>query len=131
MKRAQRARFAWVRECLKSDEGTDAFVSTMVNTIRLTRNPYFRVHDSGDLFSPAYTWAWLRIVQALPDVKFWFPTRSWRPMTMAKISPTTKIAWELALTALASEPNVTVRSTLLQRAGSAHPRTASRFHCRG
>jgi hypothetical protein len=113
VKKAQRARFSWVRECLKTDAGTDSFVSTMVAAIKRTGNPYFRVHDSGDLFSPAYTWAWLRIVQALPGVKFWFPTRSWRPLTMAKISPTTRMAWELALMALAAEDNVTVRPSAL------------------
>lgn len=113
VKRAQRARFAWVRECLKTEEGTADFVRVMVNVIGRTRNEYFRVHDSGDLFSPAYTWAWVRIAQALPGVKFWFPTRSWRPLTMAKISPATKVAWELALMALAAEPNVTVRPSSL------------------
>ena len=113
VKAAQRKRFAWVRECLKTDEGTDSFVRTMVDVIRRAGNPYFRVHDSGDLFSPAYTWAWVRIVQALPEIKFWFPTRSWRPLTMAKISPATRMAWELALTALAGEPNVTVRPSAL------------------
>lgn len=113
VKKAQRARYSWVRECLKTDEGTDAFVRTMVDVIGRTRNEYFRVHDSGDLFSPAYTWAWVRIVQALPEIKFWFPTRSWRPLTMSKISPATKVAWELALLALASEPNVTVRPSAL------------------
>lgn len=113
VKKAQRARFAWVRECLKTDEGTDAFVSTMVSVIRKAGKPYFRVHDSGDLFSPAYTWAWVRIVQALPEIKFWFPTRSWRPLTMAKMSATSRMAWELALTALNAEPNVTVRPSAL------------------
>lgn len=113
VKRAQRARFAWVRECLKTTEGTDSFVSTMVDVISRTRNPYFRVHDSGDLFSPAYTWAWVRIVQALPQVKFWFPTRSWRPLTMSKLNPSIRMSWELALLALAAEPNVTVRPSAL------------------
>jgi hypothetical protein len=113
VKKAQRRRFDWVRECLKTEEGTESFVQTMVDTIKRTKNPYFRVHDSGDLFSPAYTWAWVRIVQALPGVKFWFPTRSWRPLTMSKINPATRVAWELALMALAAEPNVTVRPSAL------------------
>jgi len=63
VKRAQRARFAWVRECLKTEAGTDEFVRVMVDAIGRTRDratggpaEYFRVHDSGDLFSPAYTW---------------------------------------------------------------------------
>jgi hypothetical protein len=113
VKRAQRARFAWVRESLRTEAGTDLFVQTMVSAIRATHNPYFRVHDSGDLFSPAYTWAWLRIVQALPGVKFWIPTRSWRAMRMAKLSLATRLAWEVALLALAAEPNVTVRPSAL------------------
>jgi len=116
--KAQQKRYDWVRECLKSDEGTDTFVSMLVKAIRATTDrqsgqKYFRVHDAGDLFSPAYTWAWVRIVQAMPDVRFWFPTRSWRPLTMSKLSPATKVAWELALLALASEPNVTVRPSAL------------------
>src|SRR5215831_15884993 len=69
VKKAQRARFSWVRECLKTEAGTDTFVRTMVEVITRAGQPYFRVHDSGDLFSPAYTWAWLRIVQSLPGVK--------------------------------------------------------------
>lgn len=113
VKIAQRQRFNWVRECLKTVEGTDSFVQTMVTAIRRANNPYFRVHDSGDLFSPAYTWAWVRIVQSLPEVRFWFPTRSWRPLTMPKLSATTKVAWELALMALAAEGNVTVRPSAL------------------
>jgi len=113
VKKAQRARFAWVRECLKTEAGTDDFVRIMTDVIRRANNPYFRVHDSGDLFSPAYTWAWVRICQALPDVKFWFPTRSWRPMTMSKISASTKVAWTLALTALDALDNVTVRPSAL------------------
>lgn len=124
VQKAQRARFQWVRESLKSEAGTDAFVATMVGTIRTAVDGeqrkfgasvgrYFRVHDAGDLFSPAYTWAWVRIVQALPDVRFWFPTRSWRPVTMSKIAPDVKLGWELALMALSAEPNVTVRPSAL------------------
>ena len=122
--KAQRARFAWTRECLKTEAGTDAFVATMVRVIRAAVDGeqrkfgigvgrYFRVHDAGDLFSPAYTWAWVRICEALPDIRFWFPTRSWRPLTMSKIAPATKVAWELALLALAGLPNVTVRPSAL------------------
>jgi hypothetical protein len=112
--RAQRARFAWVRECLKTPEGTTTFVKILGDAIaKGSKGGYFRVHDSGDLFSPAYVWAWVRIVQSLPDIKFWFPTRSWRPLTSHKVSPATKLVWELALLALAAEPNVTVRPSAL------------------
>ena len=119
VRKAQNARYDWTRECLKSDEGTDTFVRTLVDVIhrhtdrQTSTQKYFRVHDSGDLFSPAYTHAWIRIVQALPDVRFWFPTRSWRAMTMTKMSPSVRVGWELALTGLAAEPNVVVRPSAL------------------
>lgn len=122
--KAQNARFEWARQCMKSEAGIDSFVSTMVDVIRRAVDGeqrkfgpgvgrYFRVHDAGDLFSPAYTWAWVRIVQALPDIRFWFPTRSWRPLTMTKLAPSIKVEWELALMALSAEDNVTVRPSAL------------------
>ena len=37
----------------------------------------FRVHDSGDLFSPKYIEAWIKICQNFPSIRFWFPTREW------------------------------------------------------
>jgi hypothetical protein len=113
VKKAQRARFTWTRDCLKTPEGTDSFVHVLVDVIRRAGQPYFRVHDSGDLFSPAYVWAWVRIVQSLPDIAFWFPTRSWRALTMKGMSASTRMAWELALMALSSQPNVTVRPSAL------------------
>ena len=38
---------------------------------------YFRIHDSGDFFSPAYMAAWLEICRRLPRMRFWAPTRVW------------------------------------------------------
>lgn len=38
---------------------------------------FFRIHDSGDLFSLPYTWAWLEVARRLPHLKFWAPTRMW------------------------------------------------------
>ena len=110
---AQRTRFEWVRQCLKSDEGTDTLVSTLVDAIRRAGNLYFRVHDSGDLFSPAYVRAWIRVCRALPEVTFWFPTRAWRVLTMRKLSDRTRHEWALALTELAGLPNVTMRPSAL------------------
>lgn len=37
-----------------------------------------RVHSAGDLFSPAYARAWLRVFKRCPDTTFWLYTRSWR-----------------------------------------------------
>jgi len=76
---------------------TGDFVSVMVEAIQsarrksdrqLRRAPvdkrytvphpdYFRIHDSGDFFTPEYWRAWREIMQALPDVHFWAPTRMW------------------------------------------------------
>lgn len=38
---------------------------------------FFRIHDSGDFFSPAYLEAWKQVARALPDITFWAPTRIW------------------------------------------------------
>jgi hypothetical protein len=110
---AQAVRFSWVRTCLRTAEGTDAFVSTMVSAITDAGNSYFRVHDSGDFFCPAYVDAWARICAALPEVTFWFPTRTWRVLTHPKTSAQTKSVWALALTGLCSLGNVRVRPSAL------------------
>jgi Gene product 88 len=49
-------------ECLRTPEGTDVFVRTMIEAIDATGYLYMRVHDSGDLFSAAYSRAWIRSV---------------------------------------------------------------------
>jgi hypothetical protein len=36
-----------------------------------------RIHSSGDFFSPAYAAAWIEVCNALPEVMFWAPTRTW------------------------------------------------------
>jgi len=107
--RAQRARYKWVRRCLKTPEGTAELVATLTEAIRRTHNDYFRGHDAGDFFAPAYVRAWTRIVRQLPGVRFWFPTRSWRAITDQRLSEYTRREWTLALTELASQPNVSLR----------------------
>jgi len=110
---AQDVRFAWVRECMKTQEGQDAFVATMVAAITEAANTYFRGHDSGDFWSPAYVRSWVRICQALPEVKFWFPSRTWRVLVKDGITEYTKQEWALALSELASLPNVKLRPSAL------------------
>jgi hypothetical protein len=73
----------------------------MVDAIDATGHLYMRVHDSGDLFSAAYTRAWIRICSALCWVRFWFPTRSWRA------------PWFEVIKELAALPNVTVRPSAI------------------
>jgi hypothetical protein len=89
---AQRARF----EFLKSDP--DRVLNLITSYINDHRLPYFRVHDSGDFHSLAMIWRWTDAVRRCPDTRFWFPTRAW-----------TFPHWIPALSALAAEPNVSVR----------------------
>jgi Gene product 88 len=72
-----------------------------VEAIGATAYRYMRVHDSGDLFSAAYTRAWIRICSALSWVRFWFPTRSW-------LAP-----WLEVIKQPAALPNVTVRPSAI------------------
>lgn len=40
-----------------------------------TADPYFRIHDSGDMQSVAHILQWAKVAQVLPWVKFWAPSR--------------------------------------------------------
>jgi hypothetical protein len=102
VRRAQERRFRWTLECLKSAAGQDEWVSTLIAEISRSRVKYFRVHDSGDLFSPAYTRMWIRVCAALPDVAFWFPTRSYRG------------PWLSLIVELAALDNVIIRPSALR-----------------
>jgi hypothetical protein len=104
VKNAQKSRLEFVNENLENG----VFVKTMIEVIakatkkttnRIVSN-LFRVHDSGDLFSTEYIKAWIKICQALPNIKFWFPTREWIRMSDE-------------LKELASLPNVALRPSAL------------------
>jgi hypothetical protein len=99
------------------ENGGDSFVKEMVGQI--TRKYYkasgekkslkncntdlFRVHDAGDLFSAKYINCWIRICEALPDIRFWFPTREYvRPDQMPHLQ-------QLALL-----PNTSVKPSALR-----------------
>lgn len=82
------ARFWWAVACMKSEAGREEFVSTMVEAVLAeSRKPTrhgirpFRVHSSGDFFSPDYFDAWVEIARRVekldPSVRFWAPTRVW------------------------------------------------------
>ncbi len=102
VKRAQQARFDWVRRSLKTKAGQDRLVDVMVGLIAQTGQGWFRIHDSGDFFSPAYVRVWVRIAKRLTDVKFWAPTRSYQDARML-----------VELRKLAALENVTVRPSAL------------------
>ena len=104
VQKAQWGRFEWTKQTLRDDP--DQWIKVMVDTIDShVENGFFRVHDSGDLFSVAYVNAWRKVCESLPKIKFWFPTRSWR----AKSDK-----WQKALTKLAALDNVTVRPSALR-----------------
>src|SRR5215469_15065601 len=105
---AQHARFAWTRECMKSDEGMMHWVSVMICAI--WHETYFRGHDSGDFFNARYAKAWLLVCRALPATKFWFPTRAWQQPNgvLPVYDPLLNTLRELA-----ALPNVTVRPSAL------------------
>lgn len=77
-------KMAWVRRTLES-----TFVPLMIEGLAHLFDKldpdmkaqggdrYFRVHDSGDFFHPAYIRAWNAITREFLGVKFWAPTRTW------------------------------------------------------
>lgn len=96
-------RFLWVKENIVGD--FVGFVDRMISTIRdNVDNGYFRIHDSGDFYHPDYIWAWYYICKALPDIKFWAPTRVWQSK---------QINWIAPLRRLSLLPNVSVRPSAL------------------
>jgi hypothetical protein len=82
----------------------------MVAAIVQTECTYFRVHDSGDMFSARYAEAWLEVCIRLPHVKFWIPTRAWQSPSgqLPVFDPLLN-----TLRKLAQLPNVTVRPSAL------------------
>lgn len=116
VRRAQLARRRWTLDCLSTKEGRDVWVTVMSAAItwasRLQsgatsatspRQPWFRWHDSGDVFSPRYAEMIEAVCAALPDVRFWLPTRSWHN--------TPRILRQLVV--LNQLPNVAVRPSAL------------------
>lgn len=54
----------------------DAFVDAAVSDLKKIRQPIIRIHDSGDFFSQAYLDAWIKVMEAFPDKKFYAYTKS-------------------------------------------------------
>jgi hypothetical protein len=115
---AQKARRDWLFLCLSSKEGRDEWVTTMVEAIRWAtrtargtgsgrsrRIPYFRWHDSGDISNPRYAEMVRDVCAALPDVRFWLPTRSYHGGAVRRILP--------VLQTINALPNAAVRPSAL------------------
>jgi hypothetical protein len=69
---AHEAQVAWRRQICHPDYAMPPRVNP--DTRRIL---FFRVHDSGDMFSPKYAAMWQRVCANIPEVRFWIPTRSW------------------------------------------------------
>jgi hypothetical protein len=110
VKNAQRNRYQWVANALKSKDGRDAWVAYMIAGVRAQTRyiKMFRIHDSGDMMSAAYVAMWRRIARALPDVSFWVSTRSWH----GKAGAAGTLLGD-AVRGLRTEPNVYVRFSAL------------------
>lgn len=95
---------------MRTAEGRRNWVAVIVSAIQQTGAKYFRVHDSGDLFSVAYAQCWLEVCALLPEVRFWIPTRAWQKPAgpLPIVDPLLEI-----LRKLSSLPNVTVRPSAL------------------
>jgi len=106
VKAAQLVRYDWARQCMRTADGRELFIATMAPAILACHTPYFRVHDSGDLFSPIYTRCWGDIARRVPEVRLWIPTRSHRALLAE--SPMADY-WREAFDWLNSAPNVVCR----------------------
>jgi len=78
--------YLWTVQALKEPARDprfgNAFVETMYSAIigacfTVQGGWFFRIHDSGDFFSPEYFRAWKEIANLIPEVTFWAPTRVW------------------------------------------------------
>jgi Gene product 88 len=86
VKHAQQVRADYVVASLKTPAGRADLTARLTKAIRyeVDRNvrrgghSKFRMHDAADFFSPAYVRVWVDVCTALPDVRFWAPTQSYR-----------------------------------------------------
>ena len=53
------------------------WTADMIEAIRATRQEHFRIFDSGDLQDLGMLAKWVVIAQALPNVRFWLPTKEY------------------------------------------------------
>lgn len=86
-------RYAWCKQMLDYGDAASRaqWVATVVRAIQGEAFPVesqidprtgkpilpMRVHSSGDFYSPVYAKAWIEVMNALPEVMFWAPTRTW------------------------------------------------------
>lgn len=111
--------YRWAMGAIRSGR----FAPAMVDAIRMARSKslrhggpgpfeaavehpdYFRIHDSGDYFSPEYFDAWIEIASAIPEMIFWSPTRTWA----------TPFEWAIESFTSKTPPNLVIRPSMLHR----------------
>jgi len=54
---------------------TDAVTEFVSKSLKWEAPLLFRIHWDGDFFSPRYTAAWIKVIEAFPAVRFWVYTR--------------------------------------------------------
>jgi len=111
---AQWLRFIWTKYLLKHNP--QLWIDTMVSNISKVSTkgknstPYFRWHDSGDMFHITYIMAIIEVCKATPMVSHWLPTRGWQTQ---RTPIATDSKWHAALLELSQLDNVVVRSSAL------------------
>ena len=74
---------AWVKQELKlgGAERLGHALAFAIQHVNLTRpegfQPYFRIHDAGDFYTPEYLEAWVVCASMMTHMRFWAPTRQW------------------------------------------------------
>ena len=57
---------------------TDEFISSIIEDISKIKNPYLRIHESGDFYSQEYINKWYKIIKSCPDKTFLAFTKSFQ-----------------------------------------------------
>lgn len=107
---AQYRRYYWLKECFaRGEAGIDEVVNTLTTAIKASvTNGYFRWYDSGDFFDYHLIRVVYKVCQALPDIKFWIPTRVYSRKGLQL-----NHKWEYWLGQLNSLPNVIMRPSAI------------------
>lgn len=110
VKRAYSVRLAYARASAANRGLRDGFVRTLsaaiLRNVRAS-DPYLRIHDAGDFFSPSYIDLWTEIATMRAEVRFWAPTRSWW------IAEAKGGRWAESFARLNALDNVTIRPSAL------------------
>ncbi len=70
----KKARLELLKKALRSTTARDRWLAEMVGSIQ-RQGPYFRWHDSGDIFRPEYLDLLVDVIRGTPDTLHWIPTK--------------------------------------------------------